>query len=275
MAAKHATHMKRSWLAWVCLVFPAGFVWSLTPLSWLFWAYVLLSNQRTQLRGALWATLKMFTATEVLFSVFLWHLSRKAQEHNDLAWADLDSMRSLFLECLNVGLGAPPPSKRGRQKHTSLTKAQVEESRAHEARLKYQQWFFNAKLDDIYAENVKEWICWAMLGKDLKDVQLKNPESVMINDGLNWLQHRLHYTFKTGYNPKVKSIRLSLDKVPLRSRPLAYYVVTNGVTLLVYIWMVVFHGFRFYQLSFCTVLALALGSIWHSYVISLRLPSQS
>jgi len=88
-------------------------------------------------------------------------------------------------------------------------------------------WFLGAEVRSIYADNAREWICWAMYNCELREV----PESR--KDELEKLfrmaQQFFEIDFRKGYNPKIRSMRLSLDPILSEHRPLLYYLFTTSI----------------------------------------------
>lgn len=90
--------------------------------------------------------------------------------------------------------------------------------------------------------DVREWLAWAVAGgRTLEEAREDEHASKLVDDGFAIVQKRLRHTFPAGYNPEVRTVRLTvrslclasvlsltlrqLDPVRTHNRPLAYYVV--------------------------------------------------
>ncbi|SGY79652.1 BQ5605_C008g05187 [Microbotryum silenes-dioicae] len=242
----------------VTLIVPTALVWALTPLSWVLVPYhhlVLSDSQRVAWTSRYWYLFLLYHAyLDVPFSVFLFWLTKKAQRPKELVHPGPNEMRRIFLECLEVGAKLKERQvgiRKPRTTKTSLTKEEVDEMGAEVMRLKFRQWFRGRPpLSEIYRANAIEWIAWAVADARPEDVVSGSEADILINEGIEWMQHRLHHDFTPGRNPKVESIRLTMDPVRAAHRPVGYYIVCNSVTLLTYAWLLT-NGCRYERYGEC------------------------
>lgn len=89
----------------------------------------------------------------------------------------------------------------------------------------FKGWFFDASLEKIRKGNVAIWLAWAFFDCDL--YQLNSSEEKEIQEFITNLEAFLEFKFGDGRNPNVTCIRLTLDPVQAKSRPLIYYVVIS------------------------------------------------
>ncbi|KAI9094409.1 hypothetical protein DFS34DRAFT_629324 [Phlyctochytrium arcticum] len=88
-------------------------------------------------------------------------------------------------------------------------------------------WFFGAPLDEIHAENLHSWVAWAFLDEDYDT--LNEQDQNQVADLSSMIEKRLGAPLKPGRNPNVKCVRICIDPVMVKHRPLVYYVVTRFV----------------------------------------------
>jgi hypothetical protein len=231
----------RQWTFYIAAL-AALLVYSITSLSWLSVIYV-FATKRTLFQDYSVANMWIgYSLLENPFSVYYQYLMWIAS-HRDLP-PDLDSksMSILLKKCFSIG--------RGRSDSSDIN---VEEAQLLRERLRV--WFHYAELNDIYEDNLREWLSWAFASRTIAEVKEKDEINHWIEDALVMLQDRLNWkNVKPGYNPLVKSVRLTLDPFSVRSRPLAYYIVCNGLTGLITTWLRLFHGFHYQRHGRCTFL---------------------
>ena len=84
-----------------------------------------------------------------------------------------------------------------------------------------------ANFEDIYTDNFRAFIAWAMFGKHLHDIV---PEEATY---LSFLMEEIYRRYpqmrnlKPGFNPKVKHTNFTLERVPYIHRPLFLYVLAG------------------------------------------------
>lgn len=268
----------------------AYFVWSITPAAWLTLAlrYYYKGSIFSVPRNAFGRFWCIYSMLEAVFSIYLQIITRRASRKVDPPKADIETLRALLTRALSAGLppppelqedGAPkvnghaaagqngttkpqapttrtstigPQSKQGRQGLEALQARSVDEDEAAIRRERLRAWFHYVPLEDVWADNVREWLAWAFTARELKDAQSDPKVRALLDEGLEMVKYRLQWqTIRQGYNPRVKPIRLTIDPVQAMSRPLGYYVVTNGFTQAVITWMQLWHGFRYEKSRQC------------------------
>ncbi|KAJ3030007.1 hypothetical protein HDV00_009321, partial [Rhizophlyctis rosea] len=89
------------------------------------------------------------------------------------------------------------------------------------------RWFLGAGFDDIYRGNWEIWAAWVFFDHELH--LMSEAEREEVSDLVNDLEQRMGCQFKTGCNPNVSCIRLTVDPVRIAYRPLAYYGGTMAI----------------------------------------------
>ncbi|PRP84928.1 hypothetical protein PROFUN_07582 [Planoprotostelium fungivorum] len=94
------------------------------------------------------------------------------------------------------------------------------------------KWFFNASPHDLKLDNIREWFIWALF--ELSTEQFENHPNkermdVELSAYISATEAKLGFKFPPGYNLNAKSMRLTVDPVVVKYRPLALYM---GVALL-------------------------------------------
>lgn len=226
-------------------------VYSITPLSWL---TVILRYSR---KGTMWSLPNngflakawyCYALAEIPFSLYFQYLMWKGSQKIPPPKLDGDHLSSLLTKCLMVGLlGSETTGKPSAELGLPALQSRridTEDAKVLQERLRV--WFHFAPMDQVYADNIREWLSWAFAGRPLEEVKADADMSKMIDQALAMIEYRLELkNLKPGYNPNVKAIRLTLDSMRVLNRPLGYYVVCNGVSHGVIAWLRFFHGFRY------------------------------
>lgn len=232
---------------YIASIFPCGFVWSITLISWAYLLWVMtVGHLPTNGFGKFFFG---YACLEVPFSIYYRYLCFKAQNKIPPPPLDVRYMREMLIQCLDVGLSSNHEGPR-RPKTSRTSFDDVPETTAYDLREQMRKWFFEAPFEDIYADNIREWLAWSMAGMDLRDAMSDPQAAGLINEALVWAEKRCATKFPPGRNPHVKCSRLTLDKVQIMQRPLGYYVVCNGATLITYTWLFL-HGFRYSSVYGC------------------------
>lgn len=158
-----------------------------------------------------------------------------------------------------VGGSLPPPSSSSSngklQGVAALKDRLIHQDEAYEQREKLRIWFHYAPLDEIYADNVRQWLAWAFAGRELEQVKADDEIYQLVEAALEMTKIRLQwFDLKPGYNPKHKPLRLTIDPVKVLQRPLGHYVVVNSVTAATITWLRFAHGFRYEHVGRCSFL---------------------
>eukprot|EP00494_Astrolonche_serrata_P034603 UN34872 len=86
-------------------------------------------------------------------------------------------------------------------------------------------WFLGAELKEIFQDNIREWLAWAFYNCKLHEVP-KTRKSELENLFILGTEF-FGINLKKGYNPNIKSMRLTIDNIQSEHRPLIYYVFTT------------------------------------------------
>ncbi|KAK3238030.1 hypothetical protein CYMTET_51930 [Cymbomonas tetramitiformis] len=104
-------------------------------------------------------------------------------------------------------------------------------------------WFLGAPVSSIKLGNLEEWLAWAFFHTTPKElaemIPLGDEMPQLLAESQSWAE----FTLEPGYNPAVKSMRLNLDPIPSRHRPLIYYAVTHVVFDWFANWILHMNGF--------------------------------
>lgn len=156
-------------------------------------------------------------------------------------------------------LGGSSPSNSGGQKKLQGVAAfkdrLIPKEEADEQRERLRVWFHYAPLEELYADNVREWLAWAFAGRELDQVKANKELAQLVEVALEMTKLRLQWShLQEGYNPRHKPLRLTIDPVKVLHRPLGHYMVVNSVTALTIAWLRVAHGFRYEHVGRCSFL---------------------
>jgi hypothetical protein len=78
----------------------------------------------------------------------------------------------------------------------------------------------------VYRENLAEFLTWGFLDRDSPPAP-DSEEAAELNEYLEACRRQLDFELSPGYNPKVKSLRLTLDPVKMSHRSLLWYGVSS------------------------------------------------
>lgn len=206
----------------------AAFVWSITPISWLIVLSKLYSQHTHQAsvwdrsnRNAFRSVLWYYALCEIPFSLYLAKLARRVQRKLPPPEVDNDTLDALLKMCLDISV--PSIGENGSEEVP-------EEERITIFSSNFKRWFHGAHFEDIKADNVREWLAWALGGRELHECKEDANRNALIERSLKFVEEKVGYHFGEGYNPKCTAMRLTLDPCLTLHRPLGYYVVCNGVS---------------------------------------------
>ncbi|WVQ79387.1 hypothetical protein IAT38_001484 [Cryptococcus sp. DSM 104549] len=103
--------------------------------------------------------------------------------------------------------------------------------RAIEFRERLRTWFNHAPWEKIKKLNVETWLAWSCYGVPLEVVRGNEEFSRFMAYALDLLEARTGTVFEEGFSPGVEVMRLTLDPVNARGRPLILYAFSNLVNL--------------------------------------------
>ncbi|CAO1638446.1 unnamed protein product [Sympodiomycopsis kandeliae] len=219
----------------------AGFVWSVTPVSWIVVLYRFSTAYLATGKFLAWPSrpdnwfLRLFwfnALCEVPFSIYLARLHHYAKRDHPPPDATLETLSASLIRALS-------------QHSSSVNLTEKEHDIERDLMLsRLCRWFHNADPKDIKQDNVREWLAWAFGGTTLKECTSLPGRSQIIEKGLKMVQERCNFKFEPGYNPKVKALRLTLDDIKTSSRPFGYYVVCNGISHTTMAWLRYIKGYR-------------------------------
>ncbi|EST09094.1 hypothetical protein PSEUBRA_001436 [Kalmanozyma brasiliensis GHG001] len=255
----------------------AALVWAVTPISYaIFIRRMLKTGSFISIPRGFWAKFwYWYSLFEIPFSIYLWILTRRAAKQPPPLSVEMQTLHTLLTKSLTAGLAPAPQGpaagtrsrSNGQDGHISDKKVEqllgikafesrpVDQDDAKQRRERFRSWFLFAEPEDIYEDNVREWLAWAFAARNLQDALADEKYASLLNDGLEMVKLRLGWPdMKKGYNPKVKAIRLTLDPVRTLHRPFGYYVVTNGVSFGTIAWLLLTKGFKWETDGKCTFL---------------------
>jgi hypothetical protein len=96
-------------------------------------------------------------------------------------------------------------------------------------------WFRGARFEELRRENMKDFLCWAFFDQALEDVVKKQEDGgdkeaeeclAELEEMLDELERREKLRLRPGRHPEAQCMRLSVDPLDPRHRPLFYYLVS-------------------------------------------------
>ena len=116
-------------------------------------------------------------------------------------------------------LHPPPPSKEERQILFERVKDNVSEPETY-----LSKWFMNAKIEDIKRENLKEFFAWSLMNGQLESID--DDEEAELDGYIDKLEQKFGRPFENGRG-SARSLRGTMDPVPMQHRPLLWYGVSH------------------------------------------------
>ena len=89
--------------------------------------------------------------------------------------------------------------------------------------------FNHAPWETIKRENILVWLSWSCFNLEYDIVKKDEENHHFLLESLAMLEARTGTTFEDGYDPAVEIMRLTMDPVNARGRPLILYAVSNSV----------------------------------------------
>ena len=89
--------------------------------------------------------------------------------------------------------------------------------------------FNHAPWESIKRENIMIWLAWSCFGVPFEDIKNDEAKMEFLSGSLEMLEARTGTTFVDGFEPNVEIMRLTLDPVIAKGRPLILYGLTNLV----------------------------------------------
>ncbi len=260
------------YIKWSLAIALTWLVYLIVPISWycaFSAAHRYFVTGRPVIPTGFWPKFFFFNAFfEVPFTFYLRYLMRKASKLHPPTKLDYETLETLFVSCLEVGLPreeefsngnghstarenghAPAALRSAVKEHHASHKTQsmrgklpvktfddafrgrvVTDEAALLMRQRMMRWFMNGTFDELRVDNVRQWLAWAFLGCELEDATKDAKIAELMQRGLELMEKRMKHTFPPGRNPQIRAIRLTLDPLRVAHRPFGHYVVTNGVT---------------------------------------------
>lgn len=110
--------------------------------------------------------------------------------------------------------------------------------------------FHGAPIEDIYEDNVKSFIAWAIFGKHL--YTLEDSETLKITQLFRIIEERyprFRRQLRSGYNPNVSHCAITLEPVPYIHRPLALYIFNTAVQYMFNVCYLLPWGFKYMEVD--------------------------
>ena len=89
-------------------------------------------------------------------------------------------------------------------------------------------WFLGSNPVDLRLGNVEEWAAWAFFDVGSKS-ELPSYHQQELDEMVREIAEWAELDLPEGYNPLIKSMRLTVDPIPSQHRPLIYYIVTGYI----------------------------------------------
>ncbi|ODO00734.1 hypothetical protein L198_03060 [Cryptococcus wingfieldii CBS 7118] len=132
-------------------------------------------------------------------------------------------------------------------KEGEIVKLHPWDRRAIEFRERLRTWFNNAPWEKIKKTNIQLWLAWSCYGLPLEDARATDEQANFLDVATRLLEARTGTDFEDGFSEGVEVMRLTLDPVNARGRPLILYAVTNLINMALREVVYPFQGVALYR----------------------------
>ncbi|ORY34890.1 hypothetical protein BCR39DRAFT_515410 [Naematelia encephala] len=101
--------------------------------------------------------------------------------------------------------------------------------RAVEFRESLRTWFDHAPWEEIKRTNMLVWLSWSCFNLPYEETSANPQWSKFLDNSIAMVEARTGMAFKNGFSEHLKIIRLTLDPVNAKGRPLILYALTNAI----------------------------------------------
>lgn len=119
--------------------------------------------------------------------------------------------------------------------------------RAIEFRERLRTWFNHAPWDSIKRENVFMWLSWSCFTLPIEDAREDDGKVAFLDEVIETLEARTGWTFPDGFDPNIKVMRLTLDPVNAKGRPLILYALSGTINWFLQRVLYPFMGMAMYR----------------------------
>ncbi|TCD64755.1 hypothetical protein EIP91_003646 [Steccherinum ochraceum] len=203
-----------------CAVVP---VWSAVPLSW---AYVLYTLYSGSVSTSDWRSTSLFaiTLTEVLFSMYYFCMSLHISGPTPMATNSLAELQAAYERVLRVGMGTGTVGEETTALHPM-------DPRAVDFRNCLRTWFDRAPWSSIRKDNIYTWMHWSIFNDSFTSMEdIPMARRLHLDEMMERLERRAGMKFPEGFNPEVRTLRLSVDPVTVAARPFIWYIILFTVS---------------------------------------------
>ncbi|KAM6495816.1 hypothetical protein JOM56_008522 [Amanita muscaria] len=217
------------YLVLFALVLP---LWLITPLSWAFLSYAVLSGHVWLYD---WPGRALVTATflEALFSIYHYYLVVHISSLGPSGQCNLPEVQAAFKRLLKVeldGLSEECHDVLHPLNHESPMQLEWNDPRAKDFRNRLQTWFRKAAWSSIRLEGVKQWVFWSIYNSHMPPFnQLSPAQQAIIKESLEHIQMLTGCDIPEGLDPQNQPMRLTVDPVTIHWRPLFFYILVGMI----------------------------------------------
>ncbi|KIJ70039.1 hypothetical protein HYDPIDRAFT_104722 [Hydnomerulius pinastri MD-312] len=239
---------------YVVLFFVVIPLWSVIPLAWTFVIYTLYYGK---LWNFGWKGISCFALalSEVFFSVHHYHLVRSISGPSPNGPGNLAEMQAGMDRVLKSGLANLSQTtfdeesldhERPGSPAESVDQLQADDPRAVEFRECMRAWFRRATWSSIKKQGVHAYLYWVFFNAPLPAPHaIPKEHRIVLDDTLMQIEKRSGTTFQDGASDQVSPILLTVDKVNVNWRPLAWYAMVFASNWVLRRWLVRSQDARF------------------------------
>ncbi|TCD60428.1 hypothetical protein EIP91_010080 [Steccherinum ochraceum] len=217
---------KRTKSFYLVLFFTVIPVWSAVPLSW---AYVLYAFYSGSASRRDWRSTSLFAiaASEVIFSMYYFCMSRYIAGPTPMATNSVTELQAAYARVLRVGMGIDSDSEPFGEDNTTLDPM---DPRAQDFRNCLRTWFDRAPWSSIRKENVYAWLYWSFFNdKSTTMEEIPKDRRILLDEIVDLLERRAGMQLPEGFNPEVRTLRLTVDPVTVAPRPFVWYIILSTI----------------------------------------------
>lgn len=112
-----------------------------------------------------------------------------------------------------------------------------------------EKFFCNAKVEDIYIENLKSFLSWCLCSKKFIDLNSEEKENVILLYSELCVRYPIFGNLKPGYNHKIKHVEFNLEPIYFIHRPLITYIVVGVSEIICNFLFLRLQGFHYFEVN--------------------------
>lgn len=220
---------------------------AVTPVSWCYVIYSLYT-------GSIWAfTSRQYAVfalalTEVFFSVYHYNLAKFVSGPSPIQLPSVVELQGAFRRVLQSGLAdlpedGPYDAETLDYDHPGspaefITNLAFDDPRAVDFRTYMRTWFKKAPWSAIHKQELWQWVYWSMFNTRMPPLEsIPTVHRHAIDEAVDLIEKRSGSKIPEGSNPAATPMMLTVDDVPISTRPFLWYILVAVCQLCAHLFL--------------------------------------